>query len=204
MLHQGYWFIRNLTVEQLAALAERVPDGPSTRRLVELGAAAQITIGAGLVRPRGDGMFHNTYVVALPDGTTHRHRKLHAFEHTSIRMRLDYTVFDLLPMAARRRVDLLRLHISSRTFRITALRELKSAGTHQTARSEQEPHPEWLDRPALVGQSPRRRPEASRRIPRRKGRGWLMRWLRAARNDNGCSSFSATASVWTTTNRWNA
>src|SRR5882672_76505 len=80
----GYWFIRNLTVEQLAALAEPVPDGPGTRHLVELARRHKLTIGAGLVEAAGDGMFHNTYVVALPDGTTHRHRKLHAFEHTSI------------------------------------------------------------------------------------------------------------------------
>ena len=31
----GYWFIRNLTVEQLAVLAEPIPDGPSTRRLAD-------------------------------------------------------------------------------------------------------------------------------------------------------------------------
>ena len=29
----GYWFIRNLSVGQLAALAEPIPDGPSARRL---------------------------------------------------------------------------------------------------------------------------------------------------------------------------
>ena len=32
----GYWFIRNLTGDQLAALAEPVPDGPSVRRLAVL------------------------------------------------------------------------------------------------------------------------------------------------------------------------
>ena len=32
----GYWFIRNLSVEQLAALAEPIPDGPSTQRLIGL------------------------------------------------------------------------------------------------------------------------------------------------------------------------
>src|SRR5262245_17301908 len=75
----GYWFIRNLTVEQLAALAEPVPDGPSTRRLVELARRHNMTIGAGLVEAAGGGVFYNTFVVALSDGTTHRHRKLHAF-----------------------------------------------------------------------------------------------------------------------------
>src|SRR5262245_59373593 len=73
----GYWFIRNLSESELAALAERVPDGPSVRRLVKLAQQHQLTIGAGLVEAAGDGAFHNTYVVAEPDGRIHRHRKLH-------------------------------------------------------------------------------------------------------------------------------
>src|SRR5262245_60465539 len=70
----GYWFIRNLTSDQLGALAEEVPDGPSTRRLVELAARHNVVVGAGLVEAAGEGVFHNSYVVALPDGTTHCHR----------------------------------------------------------------------------------------------------------------------------------
>src|SRR6476469_9317753 len=45
----GYWFIRNLPLEELAALAEPIPDGTSTRRLSELAAELNITIGAGLI-----------------------------------------------------------------------------------------------------------------------------------------------------------
>lgn len=70
----GYWFIRNLTVAQLAALAEPIPDGPSTRRLIALARKHRITIGAGLVEVTGGGVFHNSYIVALSDGTVHRHR----------------------------------------------------------------------------------------------------------------------------------
>src|ERR1041385_2659959 len=91
----GYWFIRNLSVEQLTALAEPIPDGPSTRRLTSLARRHQISIGAGWVEAAGGGVFHNSYVVALPDGTFHRHRKLHAFEHTAIRSGTDYTIFGL-------------------------------------------------------------------------------------------------------------
>jgi predicted amidohydrolase len=32
----GYWFIRNLSEEALAQLAEPIFDGPSSRRLIEL------------------------------------------------------------------------------------------------------------------------------------------------------------------------
>src|SRR2546426_8534114 len=74
----GYWFIRNLSVEQLAALAEPIPDGPSTRRLRELSRSSGMTIGAGLVEAGSEGEFYNSYVVAMPDGSFQRHRKMHA------------------------------------------------------------------------------------------------------------------------------
>src|SRR5258707_5814530 len=45
----GYWFIRNLSLEQLAALAEPIPDGPSTRRLSGLARHHRVALGAGLV-----------------------------------------------------------------------------------------------------------------------------------------------------------
>src|SRR4051812_14321682 len=62
----GYWFLRNLTRAQLVALAEPVPDGPSTRRLLDLARRHAMTIGAGLVERDADWLF-NTYVVAMPD-----------------------------------------------------------------------------------------------------------------------------------------
>src|SRR5581483_8737302 len=65
-----------------------------TWAVVELAREHGLTIGAGLVERDGDA-FYNTYVVALPDGTVHRHRKLHAFEHEAIRPGAEYTVFDL-------------------------------------------------------------------------------------------------------------
>src|SRR3982751_6248150 len=67
----GYWFIRNLSLEQLAALAETIPNGHSTRRLIDLSRQYGITVGAGLVEAAGAGEFYNSYVVALPDGTFH-------------------------------------------------------------------------------------------------------------------------------------
>src|SRR5262249_54741404 len=90
----GYWHLRRRTREELESLAERVPDGPAAQTLLALAREVKMTIGAGLVEITPEGTMHNTYVVALPDGAWHRHRKLHAFEHDAIRPGDEFTVFD--------------------------------------------------------------------------------------------------------------
>src|SRR6478672_5417273 len=87
----GYWFLRKLSRDQLQGLAEPVPDGPSTRQLIDLASSSGITIGAGLVERDGEKLY-NTYVVALPDGQVHRHRKIQAFENEHISAGSRYTV----------------------------------------------------------------------------------------------------------------
>src|SRR4051812_44714483 len=89
----GYWYLRKLTHDALARVAEPVPGGPSTRRLTELSRDTGMTIGAGLVEADADRFF-NTYVVAMPDGQVRRHRKIQAFEHECISAGREYTVFD--------------------------------------------------------------------------------------------------------------
>jgi predicted amidohydrolase len=182
----GYWFIRNLSLAQLAALAEPVPNGPSTRRLIELARQHRVTLGAGLIEAAGVGVFYNSYVVALPDGAVHRHRKLHAFEHTAMRSGTDYTVFDL-PDGFRAGVLICYDCNVIENVRITALRGVEILiAPHQTGgvRSKN---------PHLMGVIDRRLwenrhadPEAIEREFRSdKGRGWLMRWLPSRAHDNG-------------------
>ncbi len=182
----GYWFIRNLTVPQLAELAEPIPDGPSTRHLIALARKHGITIGAGLVEDAGGGVFHNSYVVALPDGTWHRHRKLHAFEHTSIRSGNDYTVFDL-PDGFRVGVLICYDCNLVENVRITALRGAEILiAPHQTGavRSRNPNLMGMIDR--RLWENRRSDPEAIEREFRSdKGRGWLMRWLPSRAHDNG-------------------
>jgi len=82
----GYWHVRKLSRAAFEALAEPVPDGPSTRDLLALSRKHGMTIGAGLLEraPPPDGGVYNAYVVARPDGTWAVHRKLHVFEHPNI------------------------------------------------------------------------------------------------------------------------
>jgi predicted amidohydrolase len=181
----GYWFIRELSVEALTALAEPVPDGPSTRRLISLAREHRVSIGAGLVEA-ADGTFFNTYVVALPDSTINRHRKLHAFEHDAIRSGTDYTVFNL-PDGFRAGVLICYDCNVIENVRITALRGAEVLiAPHQTGGvRSRNPHLMGLINRQLW-ENRQADPDAIEREFRGdKGRSWLMRWLPSRAHDNG-------------------
>jgi predicted amidohydrolase len=182
----GYWFIRNLSAGQLAELAEPVPTGPSVTRVLELARTFGVTVGAGLVEAAGKGVFHNTYVVATPDGAIHRHRKLHAFEHAAIQSGAELTVFDL-PEGWRVGVLICYDCNLVENVRLTALQGAEILlAPHQTgAVRSRNPH--------LMGLIDRTLWENRKADPRsienefrgEKGRGWLMRWLPSRAHDNG-------------------
>jgi predicted amidohydrolase len=182
----GYWFLRRLTVPQLEALAEPFPEGPSCGRLLDLAARHRITLGAGLLENAGDGVFHNTYVVAMPDGRLVRHRKLHAFEHPSVRPGDEHTVFDT-PHGCRAAVLVCYDNNIVENVRIAALRGAEVLlAPHQTGGCR-------TTNPHLMGVVDRRlwdergsNPEAiERELRGEKGRAWLLRWLPSRAHDNG-------------------
>jgi predicted amidohydrolase len=182
----GYWFIRNLTKRQLADLAERIPNGSSTRRLVALAKRYRVTIGAGLIEAGTRGVFHNSYVVAMPDGTTKCHRKLQAFEHPCVESGSKFTVFDT-PHGWRVAVLICYDVNMIENCRIAALQGAEILiAPHQTGGCR-------TKNPHLMGLIERRvwdnRHKNPRAIEREllgpKGRGWLMRWLPSRAHDNG-------------------
>ena len=182
----GYWFIRNLSTPQLADLAEPVPDGPSTRRLRDLARKYSITIGAGWVESTGGAVFHNTYVVALPDGTTHFHRKIQSFEHASIRSGTQYTVFDL-PGGLRAGILICYDNNIIENARMTALAGADVLlAPHQTGGvGGKDPHRMGLIDPALWSNRHADPATIENEFRGDKGRGWLMRWLPSRAHDNG-------------------
>jgi predicted amidohydrolase len=182
----GYWFLRRLTVPQLAEIAETVPDGPSCARLRDVAVRHRLTIGAGLVERAGDCVFHNTYVVAMPDGRLVRHRKLHAFEHPAIHPGSEYTVFDT-PQGCRAGLLICYDVNIVENVRIAALRGAEVLlAPHQTGGCRtKNPHLMgvidrglWDNRHADPG-------AIERELRGEKGRGWLMRWLPSRAHDNG-------------------
>ena len=186
MCISGYWHVRDLGAEQVNDLAESVPDGPSTIKLKAWAEGYDMIIGAGLIEKTSDGRFYNTYVVALPDGSIQKHRKLHCFINPHFSSGDDYTVFDT-PFGVKMGVLICYDNNIIENARITALRGADILlAPHQTGgTASKSPHAMGVIDPALWNNR-RNDPEAIEsefRGP--KGRGWLMRWLPSRAHDNG-------------------
>ncbi len=182
----GYWFLRNLTREQMLSLAEPLFDGPSCQFLMELSKKHNMTIGAGLIEIAPDGKIYKPYVVAMPDGQFKCHRKLHPFVNEYIECGNEYTVFDT-PKGCKIGVLICYDNNIVENAKITALRGAQILlAPHQTGGCrtsdpnvmgvvDRELWEHRFDHPEAI--------EAELRGP--KGKEWLMRWLPSRAHDNG-------------------
>jgi predicted amidohydrolase len=181
----GYWHVRNLSQPQIEALAETVPDGPSSHKLRELAEKYDLIIGAGLIE-QASGKFYNSYLVCLPDGTIKTHHKLHAFENKAISSGDSYTVFDT-PLGLKLGVLICYDNNIFENVRITALEGADILlAPHQTGgTNSMSPYGMKPIDPALW-HNRRENPQAIREVFKGvNGRGWLMRWLPSRAHDNG-------------------
>ncbi|RZF25067.1 carbon-nitrogen hydrolase [Paraburkholderia sp. UYCP14C] len=85
--------LAKLRRREFEALAERV-DGPSVSAVADAVEATGVAAGVGLIERAPDGRIFNSYVICLPGGMRHCHRKLHAFEHRRVECGDRFTVFD--------------------------------------------------------------------------------------------------------------
>ncbi len=182
----GYWFLRHLDRARMTALAEPVPEGPSSQALLALADQHGLLIGAGLIERTDEGKLYNTYLAALPGGVWHRHRKLHAFVNPFLECGADFTVFDT-PFQCRVGILICYDNNLVENARATALlgAEILMA-PHQTGGClSRSPHAMGRIDRALWDNRERdpRAIEAEFQGP--KGRGWLMRWLPSRAHDNG-------------------
>ncbi len=182
----GYWHLRNLDREELESIAEPVPSGPTCKQLAEWSRETNMLIGAGLVEKGEDGKLYNSYFVAMPDGSSANHRKLHCFIHSEMDSGDSYTVFDT-PMGWRMAVLICYDNNLVENARACALAGAQVLlAPHQTGGCDS-------GSPFAMGVVDRKlwddreqNPEAIEAEFRGdKGRGWLMRWLPARAHDNG-------------------
>jgi predicted amidohydrolase len=182
----GYWHVRHLSREEIKALAEPVPDGPSSRRLSQLAREHGLLIGAGLIEKTGDGRLFNTYIVCDTDGSIHAHRKIHCFISEHMDSGDAYTVFDT---SLGRKIGVLTCYDNNinENVRITALMGADILlAPHQTGGCRSRtPHALGAIDPQLWHDRDRRPEAIEAEIRGPKGRDWLMRWLPARAHDNG-------------------
>ncbi|MGJ1196391.1 nitrilase family protein [Sphingobacterium spiritivorum] len=91
----GYTFARNLDKQQMLAIAERVPDGESTRQLIAIAARYDIIILAGLFEKDENDNLYKPYICVDKNGLIAKHRKLHPFINPHLTAGQKYTIFEI-------------------------------------------------------------------------------------------------------------
>jgi predicted amidohydrolase len=179
----GYTFLQELSREQIAALAEPVPDGPSTRRLIELARELGAALLAGLVEVDGDKLF-NTYVAVSPEGFVAKHRKLHAFISSHLSWGEKFEVFELCGAQS----SILICYDSNlvENPRIVALMGAEIVFAPHVTCGLDSPMPGRgkIDK-ALWDNRDRDPVRLRQEFLGPKGREWLMRWLPTRAYENG-------------------
>jgi predicted amidohydrolase len=93
----GYTFASRLSREELVAIAEPVPSGPSVKELIAIARDAGIVVLAGLFEyDSAADKIYNTYVCVSGSGLLARFRKLHPFISAHLSAGDELVVFDLL------------------------------------------------------------------------------------------------------------
>ena len=179
----GYTFLQELSRDELAALAEPVPDGPSTARLVALSGRLGVPLLAGLLEADGERLY-NTYVAVAPGGFVARHRKLHAFISPHLAWGDELAVFDLCGA----RCSILTCYDNNlvENPRVVALMGAEVVFAPHVTGCLDSPMPGRGTVDRALWENRERDP-----VPLRMeflgpmGRGWLLRWLPARAYDNG-------------------
>lgn len=179
----GYTFLMSLGKDELLDLAEPVPDGPSTRALIDLAAKEDTHILAGLLE-RDAGDVYNAYVAVGPQGFLARHRKLHAFVNPHLSSGDSYTLFDFDGV----RAGILTCYDNNlpENVRMTTLLGADVVFMPHVTCGLPSPMPGRGKIPREIWENRHEDPVRCRQeFLGPKGRGWLMRWLPARAYENG-------------------
>ena len=179
----AYTFTKNLTLEEITALAEEVPAGESTRELINISGKYHIPVLAGLVE-KDRGKIYNTYICVKENGLIAKHRKLHPFINKYLSAGDEYCVFDLMGW----KCGILICYDNNviENVRATSLlgAELIFAPHVTGCTPSAMPGRGYVD--DKFWQNRENDPVSLRmEFDGPKGRGWLMRWLPARAYDNG-------------------
>lgn len=91
----GYTFARYLSKEQMLDLAEFVPNGESTNRLIKIAAKYNIIILAGLFEKDENDKLYKPYICVDKNGLIAKHHKIHPFINPHLTPGQSYTIFEI-------------------------------------------------------------------------------------------------------------
>lgn len=91
----GYTFARHLNKEQMLDLAEFVPNGESTQKLIEIATRYDIVILAGLFEKDENDNLHKSYICVDKNGLIANHHKIHPFINPYLIPGKSYTIFEI-------------------------------------------------------------------------------------------------------------
>ena len=180
----AYTFLRGCSKTQLLELAETIPDGPSTRKLIEMAREFKIAILAGLLEKDDLNNVYNAYICVNVDGLIAKHRKLHAFINEHLVNGNEYCVFELDGV----KFGILICFDNNliENVRITTLMGAEVIFMPHVTGCLPSPMPGRGLVDKRLWQNRDHDPVSLRQeFMGPKGRGWLMRWLPARAYENG-------------------
>lgn len=179
----AYTHAKDLDLPQITELAEVVPSGPATRRLIDISARYDMPVLAGLLE-KADGKIYNTYICTYEGKVIAKYRKLHPFISSYLSAGNEYVVFDLLGW----KCSILTCYDNNviENVRASVLlgAELIFAPHVTCCTPSSFPGSGFVD--DKLWQNRKKDPESLlSEFDGPKGREWLMRWLPARAYDNG-------------------
>ncbi|MBW7889533.1 MAG: nitrilase [Chitinophagaceae bacterium] len=180
----GYTFARYLSRDQMLDLAEPVPEGDSTKKLVEIATMYNMTVLAGLFEKDRDDKIYKSYVCVDKNGLVAKHHKIHPFINPYLTPGQGYTVFEIHGW----RCGILICYDNNIIENVRATRLLGADIIFMPHVTMCTPSP----RPGAGFVNPelwknREADPTSLRLEfdGMKGRAWLMKWLPSRAYDNG-------------------
>lgn len=179
----SYTYLQHLSEAEMFEIAEEVPSGESTGRLIQLAGKYNVAILAGLVEKEGNKLY-NTYICVSPEGFVAKFRKIHPFISKYISPGNEYVVFDLFGC----KCGILICYDNNVIENVRATTLLGAEMIfmpHVTCCTPSSmPGRGWVDKKYWDNRI--KDPVSLRQeFNGPKGRGWLMRWLPARAYDNG-------------------
>jgi predicted amidohydrolase len=180
----GYTFLQRLSWDDLAEIAEPVPDGPTVRDLIAVAREFRVVVMAGLIEAAPDGSFRKCYVTVGPDGFLAKFHKLHPFINPHISPGEGYLVIELLGV----KVGFLICYDNNlpENVRITTMMGAEVIVMPHVTGCTPSPMPGRGPVSRALWENRHRDPVSLRQeFQGPKGREWLMRWLPARCWENG-------------------